>query len=219
LAGCVGVIGGLVNVFFFRATESVKLLFLRSRGDPGEVAEIMEHWQRVVTPGLGGLCAGLVLYWGLRLVGPQGSSNLLEVVVAGDGRLPFRSGVIKFISSMITIGSGGSIGREGGITQLTATIASKWGQVLKWHPYRLRLLVGCGAASGIAAAYNAPISGAVFAALIVQGNFSLILFAPLVFASVVAAMVSRSFFGIRPWYTVPAFEFTRVTQLPWFILL
>jgi CIC family chloride channel protein len=219
IAGGVGVIGGLVNLFFYYATESVKNLFMRHPGDPVEVAEMMADWQRVLTPTLGGLCAGLVLYWGLRLAGPQRSSNLLEVVVAGDGRLPLRSALIKFLSSLITIGSGGSIGREGGITQLSATFASKWGQVAKWHPYRLRLLVGCGAASGISAAYNAPISGAVFAALIVLGNFSMNLFAPLVFASVVATMVSRSFFGIKPWYTVPPFEFTRVTQLPWFICL
>src|SRR5580765_569036 len=219
LAGGVRVIGGLVNLLFYYATESVKDLFLRRPGDPVEVAEIMQDWQRVLTPTVGGLCAGLVLYWGLRLAGPQRTSNLLEVVVAGDGRLPFRSAVVKFLSSLITIGSGGSIGREGGITQLSATLASKWGQLAKWHPYRLRLLVGCGAASGISAAYNAPISGAVFAALIVLGNFSMNLFAPLVFASVVATMVSRSFFGIRPWYTVPAFEFTSVSQLPWFICL
>ena len=219
LAGGVGVIGGLVNLFFYYATESVKNLFLRHPGDPVEVAEIMAQWQRVLTPTLGGLFAGLVLYWGLRLAGPQRSSNLLEVVVAGDGRLPFRSALVKFASSLITIGSGGSIGREGGITQLSATFASKWGQLMKWHPYRLRLLVGCGAASGISAAYNAPISGAVFAALIVLGNFSMSLFAPLVFASVVATMVSRSFFGIRPWYTVPPFDFTSVSQLPWFVCL
>ncbi|HYG36226.1 MAG TPA: ClcB-like voltage-gated chloride channel protein [Clostridia bacterium] len=220
LAGGVGVLGGLVNLFFYYANESVKRFFLRHPGDPVEVAEMMTNWwERVLTPTIGGLCAGLVLYWGLRLVGPQRSSNLLEVVVAGDGRLPFRSAIVKFFSSLITISSGGSIGREGGITQLTATIASKWGQLAKWHPYRLRLLVGCGAASGIAAAYNAPISGAVFAALIVLGNFSMNLFAPLVFASVVATMVSRSFFGIRPWYTVPPFEFTSMTQLPWFIAL
>src|ERR1017187_1814085 len=153
------------------------------------------------------------------MAGPLRSSNLLEVIVAGDGRLPFRSGFVKFLSSLVTVGSGGSIGREGGIVQLAATFASKWGQVAQWQPYRLRLLVGCGAASGIAAAYNAPISGAVFAALIVLGNFSMSLFAPLVFASVVATMVSRSFFGIQPWYTVPPFEFTRLTQLPWFVCL
>ena len=161
----------------------------------------------------------MILYWGLRLVRQQGSSNLLEVVVAGDGRLPFRTGLVKFISALMTIGTGGSIGREGGIVQFSATLASKWGQLAKWPPYRLRLLVGCGAASGIAAAYNAPISGAVFASWIVLGNFSMNLFAPLVFSSVVATMVSRSFFGIKPWYTVPPFEFTSVTQLPWFLLL
>ena len=219
LAAGVGVLGGLVNVFFYYATESVKLLFLHRPGDIVEVAKMMDEWQRLITPALGGLCAGLILFWGLRIVGRQGTSNLLEVVVAGDGRLPFRTGFIKFLSSLVTIGTGGSIGREGGIVQLSATLASKWGQLAKWPPYRLRMLVGCGAASGIAAAYNAPISGAVFASLIVLGNFSMNLFAPVVCASVVAATVSRTFFGINPWYTVPPFEFTRMTQLPWFVLL
>jgi CIC family chloride channel protein len=219
LAGGVGVLGGLVNLFFYYATESVKYLFFRQPGDIVEVAKMLDEWERVLMPVLGGLAAGLVLYWGLRLVGQQGSSNLLEVVVAGDGKLPFRTAVVKFVSSLLTIGTGGSIGREGGIVQLSATLASKWGQVAKWPPYRLRLLVGCGAASGIAAAYNAPISGAVFASLIVLGNFSMTLFAPLVFSSVVATMVSRSFFGITPSYSVPPFEFTKITQLPWFVLL
>ncbi|MCU0784996.1 MAG: chloride channel protein, partial [Verrucomicrobia bacterium] len=219
LAGGVGVIGGLVNVFFFYAIEYVKFLVLRHPGDPVEIAEMIEPWQRVLIPALGGLVAGLVLHWGLRLVGPQGPTNLLEVVVAGDGKLRFRSGLFRAASSLVSIGTGASLGREGGITQLTATLASKWGQLRQWPPYRLRLLVGCGAASGIAAAYNAPIAGAVFAALIVLGNFSMTLFAPLVFASVVATMVSRSFFGIKSWYVVPPFEFTSVLQLPWFILL
>jgi H+/Cl- antiporter ClcA len=224
LAGGVGVIGGLVNLFFYYSTESIKHLFFRRPGDPVEIAELIRQqshfWVPIVAiPTLGGLLAGLVLYWGLRLVGPQTSGNILEVVVAGDGRLPLRSGLVKFFSSLITIGSGGSIGREGALVQLSALFASKWGQLAKWPPYRLRLLVACGAASGISAAYNAPISGAVFAALIVLGNFSMSMFAPLVFASVVAAMVSRSFFGISPWYTVPAFDFTSLTQMPWFLLL
>jgi len=219
LAAGVGVIGGLVNVFFYYATESVKYLFLHRPGDIVQVAIMMGNWQRLITPAIGGLCAGLILFFGLRIVGKQGTSNLLEVVVAGDGRLPFRTGFIKFLSSLVTIGTGGSIGREGGIVQLSATLASKWGQIAKWPPYRLRMLVGCGAASGIAAAYNAPISGAVFASLIVLGNFSMNLFAPVVCASVVATTVSRTFFGINPWYTVPPFEFTRISQLPWFVLL
>lgn len=219
LAGAVGVIGGFVNLFFYLGTEWVKYVFLRRGGDPVEVAEVLGEVQRLFTPMLGGVLAGLVLHWGQRLVGPQGATNLLEVVVAGNGRLPFRSNLIKAMSSLVSVGTGASIGREGGITQLTATLASKWGQLRRWPPYRLRLLVGCGAAAGIAAAYNAPITGAVFAAMIVLGNFSMSLFAPLVVASVTATVVSRSFFGIRPWYVVPPMDFTSLTQLPWFLLL
>lgn len=219
LAGVVGLLGGLVNLVFFIAIEHAKLFFLRRPGDPVEIAEMISPWERAVIPTLGGLAAGLVLHFGLRLVGRQGPTNLLEVVVAGDGRLPFRSGLIRALSSLVSIGTGASIGREGGITQVTATLASKWGQLRNWPPYRLRLLVGCGAASGIAAAYNAPIAGAVFASLVVLGNFSMNLFAPLVFSSVTAAVVSRSFFGIKAWYTVPPYEFTSVLQLPWFVLL
>ena len=139
-----------------------------------------------------------MLYWGLRLVGKQGSSNILEVVSASDGRLPMRTSIVNAVSSLLSIGCGASIGREGAITQLSAMFASKWGQLAHWQPYRLRLLTACGAAAGISAAYNAPITGAVFAALIVLGNFSMSLFAPLVVASVVASMVSRSFFGLKP---------------------
>jgi CIC family chloride channel protein len=101
----------------------------------------MQPWQLVVIPTLGRACGGLILYWGLRLAGPERPSNMLEVVIAGDGRLPFRSAIVKFASSLVTIGSGGSIGREGSITQLTATLASKLGQLARWHPYRLRMLV------------------------------------------------------------------------------
>ena len=219
LAGGIGVIGGLVNLLASHSTELIKTVFLGRAGDLVEAAEIMPPLERLLIPMLGGLGAGLTLFWGLRLVGPQRSGNLLEVVVAGDGRLPFRTAIVKFLSSLISIGTGASIGREGAITQLSATIASKIGQVALWHPYRLRLLVGCGAAAGISAAYNAPISGAVFAAWIVLGNFSMHMFAPLVFASVVSTMVSRSFFGLQTWYHVPPFEFTSITQLPWFLVL
>ncbi|MGB7748313.1 MAG: ClcB-like voltage-gated chloride channel protein [Verrucomicrobiia bacterium] len=213
LAGLVGVIGGLVNLFFYYAVHLIQ------PGDPVEVAGRLNDWERILVPTLGGLAAGLVLHWGLRFVGPQGSTNLLEVVVAGDGRLPFRTELVKTVSAIISIATGASIGREGGITQLAATLSSKLGQIAKWPPYRLRLLVGCGAASGIAAAYNAPIAGAVFSALIVLGNFSMNLFAPLVFSSVIAAMVSRSFFGIEPWYKIPPFPAATLPQLPWFVLL
>jgi chloride channel protein, CIC family len=213
LAGIVGVIGGLVNLFFYYAVHLVQ------PGDPVEFAERLPDWERLLVPTLGGLGAGLILHWGLRLVGPQGSTNLLEVVVAGDGRLPFRTELVKTCSAIVSIATGASIGREGGIIHLAATLSSKLGQIAKWPPYRLRLLVGCGAASGIAAAYNAPIAGAVFSALIVLGNFSMNLFAPLVVASVISATMTRSFLGLKPWYEIPPFPAATPMQLPWFVLL
>jgi chloride channel protein, CIC family len=220
MAGVVGLMGGVINVLFYVSIEGARGLFLRHPGQNiVDVAKLLTWPWRLLTPTLGGLAAGGVLYWGVRLVGKQGSTNLLEVVVAGDGRLPFRSGIVRAVSSLMSIGSGASIGREGGITQLSATVASKWGQLAHWPPYRLRLLVACGAAAGMAAAYNAPITGAIFAAHIVLGNFSMNLFAPLLCASVVSSMFSRSFFGIHPWYEVPNFDFTSIGQLPWFVVL
>lgn len=217
LAAAVGVLAGIVNLVFYFAIEWVKHFTLRRPGDLEGIADLLDWWQRLLIPALGGLAAGLVLHWGLQLFQPV-ATNLLEVVVAGDGRLKFRPGLVRALSSLLSIGTGASIGREGSITQMAATLASKLGQWFNWQPYRLRLLVGCGAAAGMAAAYNAPIAGAIFAAQIVLGNFSMTCFAPLVVASVVATLVSRTFFGIAPWYSVPAFEFTSLGQLGWFLL-
>ncbi len=220
LAGGVGVIGGLVNLVFYSAVEGVQSLFSKYLGHPFTgVATGLDTPFRVLAPMLGGLGAGLILYYGVRFAGRYKTTNLLEVVVAGDGRLPFRVGVIRTISSLVSISTGASIGREGGITQLSATAASKWGQLARWQPYRLRLLVACGAAAGMSAAYNAPITGAIFAAHIVLGNFSMNLFAPLLCSSVVATMLSRTFFGLHLWYEVPNYDFTRISQLPWFVVL
>jgi CIC family chloride channel protein len=220
LAGGVGVIGALVNVVFYLAVEGGQKLFSRQAGHNFvEMVASMDKLPRLLLPALGGLGAGLVVFWGFRFAGKYRTTNLLEVVVAGDGRLPFRVGVIRAISSLISISSGASIGREGGITQLSATTASKWGQLAGWQPYRLRLLVACGAAAGMAAAYNAPITGAVFAAHIVLGNFSMNLFAPLLFSSVVATMLSRSFLHLPLWYEAPNYNFTSIAQLPWFVVL
>jgi CIC family chloride channel protein len=219
IAGGIGVLGGLTNLVFYWCIELVMRVALRGTGEVIEIAQVMSWWQRLITSAFGGLTAGMVLYWGLQLVGSQGASNILEVVVSGNGRLPMRTALVKAISSLVSIGSGASIGREGSITQLSATLGSKVGQIAKWPPYRLRLLVGCGAAAGMSAAYNAPIAASIFAAQIVLGNFAMNLFAPLIFSAVVATMMSRYFFGIKPFYEIPSYDFTYFSQLPWFVVL
>ncbi|HEU6446887.1 MAG TPA: ClcB-like voltage-gated chloride channel protein [Verrucomicrobiae bacterium] len=219
IAAVVGVIGGCVNVLFFYGGEMLQRIFLSQPGDPVKTEQMFTATQRVLVPAIGGLVAGLILHFGLRWAPRQDSSDMLEVVVAGDGRLRFRRESVKTGSALVSIATGASIGREGGIVQLSATLASKLGQLFKWPPYRLRLLVGCGAAAGMAAAYNAPIGAAVFAALIVLGNFSMNLLAPLVCASVISTVVSRSVFGMEPWYQVPHFPDTTMPQLAWFFLM
>ncbi len=138
LAGGVGVIGGFVNVVFHKCIELSEMLFLQRVGEPENLAATSTFWQKLLVPTAGGAVAGLVLYWGLRLVGKQRSSNILEVVATSDGRLPFRASLVKGLSSLVTIGSGGSIGKEGAITDLAAMLASKWGQLAHWQP------CGCG---------------------------------------------------------------------------
>ncbi len=220
MAGGVGFLGGIGNLLFHFASRWLKHLVLGGDGEWVALAGALPWWQRLLWPAVGGVVAGLVLSWGGRFIGLPGTSNLLEAVVVGDGRLRLRTALLKGLSSLISICTGGSIGREGAVTHLSATLASKCGQWARWEPYRLRLLVACGAAAGISAAYNAPLAGAVFAAQIVLGNFSMGVFAPLVMASVVAAMVSRTFFGLGPWYVVPPdVQFTDPWQLPWFLVL
>ena len=219
LAAFIGIGGGLITILYHVFNQLIQLALLQQYGDILTIGRHLDQWQRILVPTVGGLAAGLVLFLGLRLIRTPGLTNLLEVVVAGDGRLPLRNAVVSAVSSLISISTGASIGREGLIIQLSATAASKTGQWAKWPPYRLRLLVACGAAAGLAGGCNAPITGAVFAAQIVLGNFSMNLFAPLVVAAVTSTIVSRSFFGSRQWYEVPAFDFTSLTQLPWFVLL
>ena len=223
LAAIIGVIGGLVNLAFLKLVALIQWIVFQKSGDSAVLAQDLGAFLRILVPTLGGILAGMVLLLRSHLSGIQKPTNVLEVVAVGDGRIGMRSTLVNAWSSLLSIGTGASIGREGAITQLTATFASKWGQFHQWQPYRLRLMVACGAAAGLAAAYNAPIAGALFAALVLVGNFSMNLFAPLVMASVVATMVSRFWFGIEPWYELPESidygQAARLSQMGWFLVL
>ena len=223
LAAIIGGIGGLVNLVFLKLGALIQWIVFQKSGDSAVLAQDLGEFLRILVPTLGGILAGMVLLLRSHLSGIQKPTNVLEVVAVGDGRIGMRSTLVSAWSSLLSIGTGASIGREGAITHLTATFASKWGQFHQWQPYRLRLMVACGAAAGLAAAYNAPIAGALFAALVLVGNFSMNLFAPLVMASVMATMVSRFWFGIEPWYELPESidygQAARLSQMGWFLVL
>ena len=168
LAAIIGVIGGLVNLVFLKLVALIQWIVFQKSGDSAVLAQDLGEFLRILVPTLGGILAGMVLLLRSHLSGIQKPSNVLEVVAVGDGRIGMRSTLVSAWSSLLSIGTGASIGREGAITHLTATFASKWGQFHQWQPYRLRLMVACGAAAGLAAAYNAPIAGALFAALVLS---------------------------------------------------
>ncbi len=207
-----GVIGfsGAVCSIAFRYCTSIAHKLLTGSSAPGLV-ESFEHlplWRRVVIPAVGGLLAGAVISLGTRWQGRVTTTDYMEAVVLGDGKISARRSLVKCLSALFTIASGGSIGREGPLVQLSSLVASLAGRWRKWSTPRLRLLVGCGAAAGIASAYNAPIAGALFVAEIVLGSVAMEIFGPLVFASVIATLTVRGFLGGTPLYDIPPFKLT-----------
>jgi chloride channel protein, CIC family len=206
LAGVAGFFGALGSLAFRRATEVVHWLLT---GNWEELSESFAHlpaWQRMVVPTAGGAAAGFVLMLTARFVKQSRTTDYMEAVVIGDGILSTRQSLLKSLSALFSISSGGSIGREGPLVQLAAMLASALGRILRVSSPRLRLLVACGAAAGIASAYNAPVAGALFVAEVVMATTSMEVFGPLVCSSVVATLTTRQFLGADPLYSVLHFH-------------
>lgn len=121
--------------------------------------------------------------------------------------------VVKSLASAISIAVGGSVGREGPIVQIGSAIGSTVGQVLKVSAGRMRVLVGCGAAAGIAATFNAPVAGMMFAMEIILGDFAVATFSPIVLSAVMATAISRFYLGDFPAFVVPAYQLVSAWEL------
>jgi CIC family chloride channel protein len=219
-AGVVGFAGAIASVGFRAATAGVHTVLT---GDPRpSMVESFEHLApllRFIIPAAGGLVAGAILYFGMRWHGEVTTTDYMEAVVLGDGKISTRRSLAQCFSALFTIASGGSIGREGPLVQLASLIASLIGRLQHWSAPRLRLLVGCGAAAGIASAYNAPIAGAVFVAEIVLGSMAMEIFGPLVFSSVIATLTVRGFLGTGPLYGIPRFRLNSSWEILPYLLL
>jgi CIC family chloride channel protein len=218
-----GIIGfcGAVSSIAFRVATSIVHRILTGSSEPGLVESFahMPLLLRLIVPAVGGLLAGAILQFGTRLRGRVATTDYMEAVALGDGKIAARRTLLKCLSSLFTIASGGSIGREGPLVQLSALAASLAGRIRKWSTPRLRLLVGCGAAAGIASAYNAPIAGALFVAEIVLGSVAMEIFGPLVFSSVIATLTVRAFLGADPLYAIPAFQLNHSWEIVPYLLL
>jgi CIC family chloride channel protein len=206
-AALTGFLGALASVLFREGIRLFEWLLTGQTTGLVRTASELQGWHRAITPMIGGVAAGLVLHYGARLLGRRRSVDYMEAVVVGDGTIAARPTLVRSLSSLLTIGSGGSIGREGPMVQLAALLGSKLGFASRAPVPRRRLLVACGAAAGISAAYNAPIAGALFVAEIVMGSIAMESFGPLLVASVTANVTIHRFLGYGPVYAVPHVEF------------
>ncbi|PLZ03973.1 chloride channel protein [Burkholderia sp. WAC0059] len=184
-----------------------------------EMARRLPWTVRIWLPAAGGLAAGLLLLVARRGGSGGAPTDYVEAVAIGDGAMPVGKSLWRSVSSLFTIASGGSIGREGPMVQLAALAASLLGRWLHLDPPRLRLLVACGAAAGITSAYNAPIAGAFFVTEIVLGSLAMESFGPIVVASVVANITMREFSGYRPPYEMPQFPAVAGIEVLPFVVL
>ncbi len=191
LGALVGVLGALAVAGFRALLFGMEQALLGAReGHLVAAAQAMPPELRALVPPAGALIAGLLLWWAAqrRRERPSAhahSGDYIEAVAIGDGRLDLRAGLQKVLASLLVVGSGGAVGREGGMVLLAALTSSGLGQVLG-SAIDLRLLVSCGAAAGLAAAYHAPLAGAIFVAEILLGSLALSQLGAVVVAAVMA---------------------------------
>ena len=218
-AALIGFAGAWSSILFKDATELLHRLFTGHGGGYVDSFRLLPWWNRLLVPTGGGLLAGLTLYFGSRFKARDNSTDYMEAVVVGDGRLSVRVSLVKSLSSLFSGASGASIGREGPLVQLSSLVASMVGRLLRFPLARQRQLVACGAAAGIASAYHAPVSGAFFVAEIVLGSLVMESIGPLVVSSVIATLTMRSFQNSDALYSAPVFAMHNTRDLIPYVLL
>ncbi|HET9256592.1 MAG TPA: chloride channel protein, partial [Pseudonocardiaceae bacterium] len=176
-------------------------------------------WFLLITPVIAGLVYGPLVSRFAPEARGHGVPEVMYAVAERGGRIPAPVSAVKALASALCIGSGGSVGREGPIVQIGAALGSLFGRSVRLPESRLRVLVACGAAGGIAATFNAPLTGPFFAMELILRNFAVESFGAVVLASVTASVVGRAAFGDTAFLTLPAFTMRSPLEYLLFIVL
>ncbi len=205
LAIVIGVVGGLGAVLFrlmiTGATWVFETLFVRHGLAFTGAART---WETAVTPALGLLLVGVISHHFAREVKGHGVPQILESLALRGGRIRPRVGFFGILAPAITIGSGGSVGREGPIALIGAAFGSSVGQLLRLSDSYISLLVACGAAAGIGATFNAPIAGGLFGLEVVLGSWAMGALVPVFISSLTGVLIFRHVWGNHLVMPVPA---------------
>ncbi len=193
----IGIASALVVWLFRQAMYGLEGLFLGDHsGSLVAAAAALPAWRRLITPAIGGLFAGLLLWGWLRATSqrPGAPTDYMEAIETGDGRLDVPASLVKSAASLLVVASGSAIGREGAMVLLATVFASVAAQRFtrcdEW-----KLWVACGAAAGMASAYHAPLAGSLFIAEILFGTLMLASLGPVVIAAVAALLVTHLLSG------------------------
>ncbi|MBC8257665.1 MAG: chloride channel protein [SAR324 cluster bacterium] len=208
----VGIGSGLGAVLFRRLIDGIHDFAYQ------DLAGLMEEWyplHLILIPALGGAIVGPLVYYFAREAKGHGVPEVMEALELRGGRIRPRVVVVKSLASSVCIASGGSVGREGPIAQIGSALGSFVGQFLKLSEERVRTLVACGAAGGIAATFNAPIAGAVFALEVLLRRFGSVYFGAVVISAVTADVIAHYFEGDQRTFLTPEYSLNS----PWELLL
>ncbi|CQI88512.1 putative voltage-gated ClC-type chloride channel ClcB [Yersinia rohdei] len=188
-----GMMSALIVWLFHQAMLGLEwLLFARTDGSLVAAASSISGWRRALTPALGGLAAGALLwaYQRYQHRKPSAPTDYMEAIETGDGRLDVSASLVKSLASLLVVSSGSAIGREGAMVLLAALFASVFAQRYA-KPKEWKLWVACGAAAGMASAYHAPLAGSLFIAEILFGTLMLASLGPVVIAAVTALLTTN----------------------------
>ena len=176
-------------------------------------------WMIALVPVVGGLVVGLVVHY---LIGDQklhGTAGIMEAVALAGGRLRYQKAPVKTLAAVLSIGSGASVGPEDPAVQIGASLGSMSGQLLRLSDDRIRTLVAAGAASAIAAAFNAPIAGVFFTLEIILGEITGNALGLILVAAVTSSMFTQAVSGNSPAFHVPSYAFHSAWELPLYLVL
>jgi len=208
----VGAGTGFGAVFFIKLIGFLDTLFFETGGS---IFGFLGVGIFVIVPVVGGLLSGPVITYLAREAKGHGVPEVMQAIALKGGRIRPRVVVAKVVASALCLGSGGSAGREGPIVQVGSALGSTIGQWLHLSETRIRNLVACGAAAGIAATFNAPIAGVIFAMEIILGELHLGDLGNVVISAITASTVARIFLGDYPAFVIPTYDM----KTPWEILL
>jgi len=212
-----GLLAGAVMIAFRLLIETAQSSFLPG-GNP-ENYEGLAVGFRVLIPLWGGLVVGILFQVVPEAARNVGVVHVMERLAYHQGRLPLVNAAMQFFGAAISIVAGHSVGREGPAIHLGAACGSLPGQYLRLPNNSLRILAACGVAAAIAASFNTPLAGVIFAMEVVLMEYTVVGFAPVILAAVSATALTRLAFGEAPAFSVPPLTLGSLWELPYVLAM